>query len=209
MKRILPTLRYENKLWKQGYKCVCGIDEVGRGCFAGSVVVGAVMFPPNCELIDGVTDSKLLNPSQRKSLEPKIKSLAIAWAIAEVSVAVIDKVGIGKATQVAFRKVIKLLTHNPDFVLIDAFYVKHFNRKKQLAIVKGDQKCFSIAAASIIAKVYRDNLMKQLHRRYPQYGFSKHKGYGTKLHQAAIAKYGLSKIHRRSFSLEKFLPGPV
>lgn len=183
---------------------MCGVDEVGRGCFAGPVVVGAVIFPKDCQIIEGVADSKLLKPNQRKSLSSTVKDQALAWAVAEVSVSVINKVGIGKATQMAFRKVVKLITPQPNFVLIDAFYIKHFNRKKQLAIVKGDQKCFSIAAASILAKVYRDKLMRKLHRKYPQYGFTKHKGYGTKDHQVAIAKYGLSKIHRQSFNLSRF-----
>lgn len=202
---ILPSLDQEQKLWKSGYKLVCGIDEVGRGCFAGPVVVGAVIFPVNCELIEGVVDSKLLKPLQRKNQESRIKNQALCWAVTKVSVSVINRVGIGKATQIAFRKVINNLEKSPDFVLIDAFYVKHFNRKKQLAIKKGDQKCFSIAAASIIAKVYRDNLMKKLARKYPQYGFGKHKGYGTKKHQEAIRIFGLSKIHRKSFNLQKFL----
>lgn len=206
---VNPTLDYEADLWKKGYKLICGIDEVGRGCFAGPLVVGAVIFPLNTKLIKGVADSKLLKPNIREALESKIKTQAISWAVAEVSVSVINKVGIGRATQVAFRKVVKSLNEKPDFILIDAFYIKHFNRKKQLAIIKGDQRCFSIAAASIIAKIYRDKLMQKLHKRYPQYGFLKHKGYGTKLHQAAIKKYGFCREHRTSFKLNKFLAGTV
>ncbi|MBI2022649.1 ribonuclease HII [Candidatus Daviesbacteria bacterium] len=105
----------------------------------------------------------------------------------------------------AFRKAIKLLEINPDFVLIDAFYIKHLNRKKQKPVKDGDKLSVSIAAASIVAKVYRDNLMKKLHKKYPQYGLAKHKGYGTRLHQVAIRRYGLSRIHRTSFSLQRFL----
>lgn len=202
---ITPTLDFEKELWISGYNYICGIDEVGRGCFAGPVVVGAVIFPKNLNLISGVVDSKLLKPRQREKLAEEIKNKAASWAVCEVKVSVINKLGIGKATQVAFRKVIKLLDKKADFVLIDAFYIKHFNRKSQKAIIKGDQKCFSIAAASIIAKVYRDKLMKGLHKKYPEYGFAKHKGYGTKLHQTAIREYGLTKIHRTSFNLHKFL----
>lgn len=202
---ISPTLDLEQTLWDKGYSYICGLDEVGRGSFAGPVCVGAVIFPKNCELISGVADSKLLKPEQRERLDKLIKESALCWAVSEISVTVINKVGIGKATQIAFRKSIKLLTKNPDFVLIDAFYIQHFNRKNQRPIKDGDKICASISAASIIAKVYRDKLMRKLSKKYPKYGFSKHKGYGTKAHQLAIKKYGLSKIHRTSFNLVKFM----
>lgn len=202
---IFPTLNIEKRLWNSGYSIVCGLDEVGRGSFAGPVVVGAVVFPADVKLPDGVADSKLLKSRQREKLAAEIRNQTICWSIAEVSTAVINKVGIGKATQMAFRKAIKSLEKNPDFVLIDAFYVKHLNRKKQKAVKNGDKICASISAASIIAKVHRDKLMRNLNRKYPQYGFAKHKGYGTKRHQEAIREYGLSRIHRRSFDLAKFL----
>ena len=201
---ITSTLDIEKKLWKLGYRYIAGLDEVGHGSFAGPVVVGAVVFPQDVVLPEGIADSKLLKPKQRENLEFRIKNQALAWSIAEISVNVINKVGIGKATQMAFRKAIKLLRKSPDFILIDAFYVKHINRKRQRAVKDGDTICASISAASIIAKVYRDKLMKELHKKYPQYGFAKHKGYGTKQHQEAIRKYGLSRIHRKSFNLEKF-----
>lgn len=202
---IYPTLDIETKLWNSGYSYIAGIDEVGRGCFAGPVVVGAVIFPKNCLLIDGVADSKLLNVRQREKLAKSIMDCAVSWAVAEVSVAIINKVGIGQATQMAFRKAVKSLNKRADFVLIDAFYIKHFNRKNQQAVKDGDKICASISAASIIAKVHRDKLMKGLAKKYPQYGFAKHKGYGTKFHQEAIRKHGLSRIHRTSFNLGKFL----
>jgi len=202
---ITPTLNIEQKLWSSGYSYIAGLDEVGRGSFAGPVVVGAVIFPKNCQLIKGVADSKLLKPKQREKLSVVIKDCALAWAVAEVHVTVINKVGIGKATQMAFRKAIKSLDKLPDFVLIDAFYIKHLNRKRQRPVKGGDKICASISAASIIAKVHRDKLMKQLHQKYPQYGFAKHKGYGTKKHREAISAHGLSKLHRKSFHLEKFL----
>lgn len=178
---------------------------MGRGCFAGPVVVGAIVFPKDCQIIEGVADSKLLKPRERERLAELIKKQAKSWAIAEIGVRDINKIGIGKATQKAFRKVIKLLDKSPDFVLIDAFYIKHFNRKNQRAVRDGDKICASISAASIIAKVHRDKLMKKLHRKYPEYGFAKHKGYGTKFHQQALKKHGLSRIHRTSFNLQKFL----
>lgn len=202
---IFPTLNIETKLWKSGYSLVCGLDEVGRGSFAGPVVVGAVIFPVNSLLIEGVADSKLLKPRQREKLAGWIKGEAVSWAVAEIGVSVINRVGIGKATQMAFRKAIKSLDKRPEFVLIDAFYIKHLNRKRQNAIKDGDSLCASISAASIIAKVHRDKLMKKLHKKYPRYGFSRHKGYGTRKHQEAIRKFGLSKIHRKSFDLSRFL----
>lgn len=202
---IFPSLEIENKLWQSGYRFIAGIDEVGRGCFAGPVCVGAVIFPNNCITPEGIADSKLLSPRKRAKLAKKIKKCALSWAVAEISVPVINKVGIGKATHMAFRKALRLLSVQADYVLIDAFYIQHLNRKKQRAVKDGDKICTSISAASIIAKVYRDQLMKSLHKRYPQYDFAKHKGYGTKFHQEAIKMYGLSKIHRRSFNLKKFL----
>lgn len=202
---ILPTLDLERKLWKRGYRYVCGLDEVGRGSFAGSVVVGAVVFTKDCVIPEGIADSKLLKPRQRERITGEIKKSASCWAVGEVSVSVINKVGIGRATQMAFRKSLRMLSVQADFVLIDAFYIKHLNRKRQKAIRNGDKLCTSIAAASIIAKVHRDKLMKKLHRKYPKYGFAKHKGYGTKVHQEAIKKYGLCKVHRMSFNLSKFL----
>ncbi|MDP3973712.1 MAG: ribonuclease HII [Candidatus Daviesbacteria bacterium] len=212
---VFPTLDIEKALWKSGYSMVCGIDEVGRGSFAGPLCVGAVIFPKNSQLIDGVADSKLLKPRVREKLELRIKNQAVAWSVAEVGVSTINKVGIGKATQMAFRKAVKLLNKKADFVLIDAFYrgaassayIKHFNRKNQRAVKNGDTICASISAASIIAKVHRDKLMKKLHRKYPQYGFGRHKGYGTKKHQEAIRIHGLSRIHRKSFDLQRFLHG--
>lgn len=202
---ILPTLKIERKLWKQGYYCVCGLDEVGRGAFAGPVVAGAVIFKKSIKLPEGIADSKLLTPKKRENLELKIKNKALCWAIGEISVREINKYGIGKATQMAFRKAIKNLSVKAEFVLIDAFYIKHFNRKRQKPVKNGDKTCVSISAASIIAKVYRDNLMVRLDKKYPQYGFKHHKGYGTLEHRKALKRYGFSKIHRKSFNLKKFL----
>lgn len=202
---ITPTLNLEKELWNKGFSCICGLDEVGRGCFAGPVAVGAVVFPRDVTLPDGVADSKLLTPKRRERLADQIKEAALAWSVVAVGVSYINKLGVGKATQMAFRKALRTLPVQADFVLIDAFFVKHLNRKKQQPVKDGDKICASISAASIIAKVYRDNLMKQLHLKYPQYGLAKHKGYGTREHQEAIKKYGLSRIHRKSFNLEKFV----
>lgn len=202
---IFPTLKIEQKLWNSGYTHVCGLDEVGRGSFAGPVVVGAVIFSKYSTMIEGLADSKLLKPRQREKLSVLIKEQAHAWSVAEISVSIINRIGIGKATQMAFRKAIKSLSRTPDFILVDAFYVAHLSRKRQKPVKDGDKICASISAASIIAKVYRDKLMKKSHKKYPEYGFAKHKGYGTKKHQEAIKKHGLSRIHRKSFNLQKFL----
>lgn len=200
-----PTFKEEKALWKKGYKYVVGVDEVGRGAFAGPVVAGAVVFPRDFSSIDGINDSKLLKPRRREFLSQIIKKEAYCFSIAEVPVHTLNKCGIGKATQLAFRKAIKSLIIKPDYILIDAFYIKHMNRKNQKPIKKGDQKSISIAAASIIAKVHRDKIMKKLSVKYPQYRFAKNKGYGTREHQKALKKFGLSKIHRTSFNLSRFI----
>lgn len=212
-----PTFREEIALWKRGIDCVIGVDEVGRGAFAGPVVAAAVVLDPTRKELQGIGihDSKLLRPQKRHQLAKEIKAKSMAWSIAEVGVLIINRVGIGKATQMAFRKAIEELLNNKTmqqlknyYVLVDGFHVRYLKRvgmKNQKAIVKGDQKCLSIAAASIIAKVHRDGIMKQLSKKFPQYGFSRHKGYGTKEHQEAIRVFGLARIHRTSFNLTKFL----
>ena len=201
----LPTFNEENLLWKQGFDHIAGVDEVGRGCFAGPVVTAAVILPQKFTSPIPVNDSKLLQPKIRTILSEFIKKQAVAFSIAEVSVAVINKLGIGQATQQAFRSAIKNLSKRPDYILIDAFYIKHLSKHNQKPIIHGDGISISIAAASIIAKVYRDELMEKLHTKFEHYDFATNKGYGTKKHREAIGKYGLSKLHRKSFNLEKFL----
>lgn len=212
-----PNFNEEKKLWNKGYKYVIGIDEVGRGAFAGPVVVAAVVFGRVSRVSKGeskrieefgIDDSKLLTPRKRLKLSKEIKKQALHYSISKVGVPVINKVGIGKATAIAFRKVLRQaqdkLLNGKLFVLVDGFHVKYIRGiglKNQKAIIKGDRKSISIAAASIIAKVYRDKLMKSLSKKYPRYHFDKNKGYGTKDHRKQIKKYGLSKIHRKSFNL--------
>lgn len=222
---VKPSLKEEKVLWQKGYKYVIGLDEVGRGAFAGPVVVAAVVFDERVienkikDTLADVDDSKRVKTLKRISLTREIVSSS-TYSIAIIPVSVINKKGIGKATQIGFRKTVKNVidqvsnikdqkTNNESefFVLIDGFHIKYlkgFGLKNQKAIIKGDQKCVSIAAASIIAKTHRDRLMKRLHKKYPQYYFGKNKGYGTKQHQEAIKKNGLCKIHRKSFNLEKF-----
>ncbi|MEK9147078.1 MAG: ribonuclease HII [Patescibacteria group bacterium] len=200
-----PTLEFELSLWKRGYRYIVGIDEVGRGSWAGPLVAAGVILPQDFVIPVGLADSKQVKPQTRLKLAKYIRQTAISTYVAKISSAKIDKFGIAKATADAFRKIARKLTPTPDFCLIDAFYIKYFSRKKQMAIAGGDQICASIAAASIVAKVWRDNLMKRLHRQYPLYGFGKHKGYGTLRHQEAIKKYGLTSIHRKSYNLDFLL----
>ena len=219
-----PSFREEKKIWKKGYEFVIGVDEVGRGSFAGPVVAGGVIFRKGSNFKEGIlletNDSKLLNPKKRKMLSKEIRNVAVVYTISVVGVSVINKLGIKKATEKAFRKAISSIisktSKNPEYsifntkyyLLADGFHIKYIRGiglVNQKAIVKGDRKSISIAAASIIAKVHRDKIMKKLNRKYLGYGFAKNKGYGTKFHQAALKKYGLTKIHRTSFNLEKFL----
>lgn len=202
---IYSTFDFEEKFWAEGANLVCGVDEVGRGCFAGPVVAGAVIFPSNSLPIKGVADSKLLKPAQRKELAQIIKNSCVCFGIGEVSVEIINQVGIGKATQIAFVQAVKALNCLPEKILIDAFYIENLDKTNQLPIQGGDRLSTTIAAASIIAKVYRDELMEELDKKFPGYGFGVHKGYGTKFHRDALKKHGLSPIHRTSFNLQKFL----
>lgn len=201
-----PSFLYEKKLWKKDFKNVAGVDEVGRGSFAGPVVAGVVSFPKDIEKIDlkgvVINDSKKLTPKQREKAEVWIKENALFWAVGKASVNQINRLGIVKATQIAFRKAIS--KNRTDFLLIDAFYipyVKGLRRKNQLAIVKGDTESMSIAAASIIAKVYRDKLMTDLAKqaKYKKYKWDQNKGYGTLDHRSAIRKYGATVLHRKDF----------
>lgn len=211
MKKIAkqkPTFEYESNLWQQGVSYVAGVDEVGRGCFAGPVVAAAVIFPPDFSATDKINDSKKLSSKVRKELAAIIKQHAISYAIAEISVSVINKIGIGNAAQQAFVNAITSLQIKPDHILIDAYMIKALQHEKQTPIIHGDGISISIAAASIIAKVYRDELMEKIHdshATYKVYDFFTNKGYGTKKHREAIGKYGLCDLHRTSFALEKFL----
>jgi ribonuclease HII len=201
----LPTFEYELQFWNNGFRYIAGVDEVGRGSFAGPVVAAAVILTAEFPAKDRVNDSKKLSAKVRSELAAIIKCHAVAYSIAEIPVVVINKVGIGKAAQQAFVNAIAGLRQKPDHMLIDAYMIQALGKEKQTAIIRGDSKSISIAAASIIAKVYRDELMRQLHPRYEVYDFFTNKGYGTKKHREAIGKYGLCDLHRTSFALEKFL----
>lgn len=188
---------YENefKFWSENI-CVAGADEAGRGPLAGPVVAAAVIFTPGC-IIDGVGDSKKLTPKKRDFLYEEITSLS-DWAVGIVDVDIIESINILNASRLAFARAVKGLSKKPDMLLAD--YITGLDIDVPYkAIVKGDAAVYSIAAASIIAKVTRDRIMEEYDAVYPEYGFKQHKGYGTKAHGLAIKQYGPCPIHRRTF----------
>lgn len=194
-------LEYEQKYWEQGIVHVAGVDEAGRGPLAGPVVAAAVIFPQGV-MIDGVNDSKKLTEKKREALFHLIHEKAAAVGIGIVSHEVIDRINILQASFLAMNKALDLLKITPQQLLVDGNFFTH-ERFPVENIIKGDSLSHSIAAASIIAKVTRDSLMKEMHDQYPEYGFAKHKGYGTQSHIDAIRKHGYSPIHRRSYHVEK------
>lgn len=188
----------ETNLKQRGYRHIAGVDEAGRGPLAGPVVAAAVIFPDGYrnELIN---DSKQLTAMQRERLFVEIKNNALTYAIGVVTPSKIDEIGILNATKLAMRQAINKLDPVPDFILTDAVPV-NIMHIPQMPIIKGDEKIFSIAAASIIAKVHRDHLMMKYDKKYPKYSFGDHMGYGTEVHLNAIKKHGACAIHRKSFS---------
>lgn len=181
---------------------ICGVDEAGRGPLAGPVAAGAVILPKDCEILF-LNDSKKVTEKRREELFVEIQEKAVCWHVSLVGPEVIDEINILQATYQAMREAVLALNPRPELLLNDAVTIPELDIM-QIPIIKGDGKSVSIAAASILAKVTRDHLMMEYDRLYPEYGFAKHKGYGTKAHMDAIRKYGLCPIHRRSF-LKKFL----
>lgn len=179
------------------YGTICGIDEAGRGPLCGPVVAGAVIMPKEYDILY-INDSKKLSEKKREEVYEQIVNTAISWAVGIVSPARIDEINILQATYEAMREAIQKLSIVPDILLNDAVTIPKVDIK-QVPIIKGDAKSQSIAAASIIAKVTRDHMMEEYDRIYPEYGFAKHKGYGTAAHIAAIKEFGPSPIHRRTF----------
>jgi ribonuclease HII len=196
--RVRKLYVNEEHIYATGAKLVAGVDEAGRGPLAGPVVAGAVILPPFVHL-PKLNDSKLVSEKDRNLLYQKINDIAIAVGIGEVSVELIDRHNILEATKMAMNRAIKDLGVTPDFLLTDAVNLAH-SVIPQKNIIKGDRLSASIAAASVIAKVHRDKLMRQMHEEYPLYGFDRHKGYCTKDHLAALAKYGPCPYHRKSFA---------
>ncbi len=186
---------FENKY--SDYDYICGVDEVGRGCLAGPVAAGAVILPKNCDILY-INDSKKLSPKKREELSKIIVKKAVATKVSLVSPEVIDDINILQATYRAMNKAISELMVKPDLLLVDAVKIPD-NDIKQVAIVKGDSKSISIGAASIVAKVYRDSLMDEYDKLFPEYDFKSNKGYGTQKHIDALKLYGPCPIHRKTF----------
>lgn len=199
--RLSLMLRFDDKFRSMGYNVIAGIDEAGRGPLAGPVVASAVVLPDKCRLM-GINDSKKLTEIKRERLFPQIVENAVAIGVGIVDEQVIDEINILQATIQAMRKAIETLKINPDYILVDALVIPDIGIE-QIAIEKGDSLSMSVATASIVAKVTRDRLMMEYDKKYPQYNFAKHKGYGTKEHIEAISKFGPCKIHRRTFKRVK------
>ena len=199
IKRLTELSKYEAEYYSKGYNLICGIDEAGRGPLAGPVVAGAVILPKGC-LIEGVNDSKKLSEKKREKLYEEITQNAIAWAVGIVDNEEIDRINILEATRKAMKMAIEGLKVKPDYILIDAEKRVDTGGIPFLPIIKGDALSISIASASIIAKVTSDRMMYEYDKVFPIYGFSKHKGYGTKAHIDAIKEHGLSMIHRKTFT---------
>jgi ribonuclease HII len=205
----VPLGFIEEQTYSRGFKCIAGLDEVGRGPLAGPVVAAAVVLPRGFSHPD-IRDSKLLTASQRERLVPVIEQSAVAWGLGVVDVEEIDRINILKASLLAMGKALRDLQATPDCLLIDGkqkipgefFRPKKTSAKvrpQQRTIIKGDQLCFSIAAASILAKVARDAMMVGLDKNYPEYGFASHKGYTCVAHLEALRRFGPSPVHRKSF----------
>ncbi len=191
-------LSFEQQALEEGFRYVAGLDEVGRGCLAGPVVAGAVILNPSKPIPDGINDSKKLTKKKREEIAKEIEVHAISISIAQVEAEEIDQINILEATKKAMWLALEKLNPSAEYLLIDALELKDVDLP-QKAIIKGDSVSASIAAASIVAKVYRDNLMKEYDETYPEFGFARHVGYGTKAHFEAIRKTGATSIHRKSF----------
>lgn len=193
---------YENQKRKEGYRLIAGVDEAGRGPLAGPVFAASVILPENC-VIDGINDSKKLSEKKREELFDIICEKAVCWNVASVDEKVIDEINILNATHLAMNNAVNGMSIKPDYVMIDGNSIKNMDLP-HCTIVKGDAKSISIAAASVLAKVSRDRFITEIAKKYPEYGFEKHKGYGTALHNEAILKYGPCPVHRKTFLKKLF-----
>ena len=189
---------FEHQAIADGFAFIAGVDEVGRGCLAGPVVAAACILDTTKPVPEGLNDSKKLTEKQRTEIAAELRETAVAFAVGVVEAEEIDRINILEATKVAMIKAIEALDPAADHILIDALQLKHL-RTPQKAIIKGDSISYSIAAASVIAKTYRDNLMVEYHTVYPQYGFAGHKGYGAAIHRQAIKEHGPCPLHRMTF----------
>ena len=203
LERLTQIKEIEKELYEKGFNNICGIDEAGRGPLAGPVVIAGVIMPKD-SMIEGINDSKKLSEKKREKLYDLIMEEAISYHIAVIDQEVIDDINILNATKSGVTEIVDRLKVKPDLILVDA--LEHINTRgiPYEPIIKGDAKCYNIAAASILAKVTRDRIMLQWDEIYPQYGFVNHKGYGTAKHIQAIKENGLCPIHRKSFT-KKFV----
>ena len=199
LERLQLLKQKENELYNNGFKYICGIDEAGRGPLAGPVVVASVVMKPD-SMIEGVNDSKKVSEKKREKLYDLIIDDAISYGVGIVGQDEIDEINILNATKKALTMSLKELSTMPELILVDALTNIDTLGIKYESIIKGDANVYAISAASIIAKVTRDRIMREWDKIYPQYGFEKHKGYGTVAHIAAIKEYGLCPLHRRSFT---------
>lgn len=199
MVRVRAFRTIENAIRRDGYACVAGVDEVGRGCLAGPVVAGAVALDPR-KYVPRIADSKTVTAAERERLFAHIVRASVAWCVSVVETDEIDTLNIHHASLAAMNRAVMGMSPLPDFVLVDAFKIPDLPMA-QRAIRKGDARCTAIAAASILAKVTRDRLMRLLHEADPRYGFDHHKGYATKEHRDAVALHGYSAVHRKTFRL--------
>ena len=200
---MAPNLEAERRLWALGYFYVAGLDEAGRGPWAGPVVAAAVVLPPAradlAQALAGVDDSKRLSPRARARLYDRIQDVALAVGVGMASADEIDAMGIVPATRLAMHRALAALPYTPDYLLLDHIRLPEVNIPQE-SFTRGDARVLSIAAASIIAKVTRDRIMEELDARYPGYGFAQHKGYGTAAHREALRRLGPSPIHRRTWA---------
>jgi ribonuclease HII len=192
------NLDFESQAHAEGFRFVAGVDEVGRGCLAGAVVAAAVVLDLSKPLPEGLNDSKKLTAKKRETIAEEIRTNALTYAIAQIEADEIDRINILQATKKAMIAAVGKLNPAADFLLIDAVQLKELSLP-QKAIIHGDAISASIAAASIIAKTYRDNLMSELDKIYPEYGFARHAGYGTKAHFEALKNHGACPLHRKTF----------
>src|SRR5512138_3394729 len=207
MAPVSPDIVLEEQLWQSGLLHVAGLDEAGRGALAGPVAVGAVILPDKKKLLAkalaGVRDSKQMTPLERERLAPRIKETALSWSVGFASAEEIDTQGIVCATRLAALRALAGLSLSPQYLLTDFRLELPQLDISQTALVKGDALCLSIAAASVLAKTARDELMCELDACYQGYGLGKHKGYGTQAHRSALERLGMSAIHRKSFQVKK------
>jgi ribonuclease HII len=199
-----PDLKFERSLWKKGLRWIGGIDEAGRGAWAGPVSAAVVILPREPSLsrtLRGVRDSKQMTPLQREAWAPRIKEIALAWSVGFASAEEIDTIGILPATKLAATRAIESLSLSPDYLITDYLIFPEIPLP-QTALVKGDRRSLTVAAASVLAKTARDTLMRKMDSEYPEYGLARHKGYGTPQHRAALAHWGMCSIHRKSFNIK-------